>query len=338
MDTNWIEYKCKSGQTLFIYNKVTGEHKWPTGECSAEENCVMIGQPVVYKEVCSIGTQTDNNGCNNGCTSIYINIDHVINSTETSPLQEPVVLEVARDDIDIEPGLDNGLDDGGREDRSRDMEEIDAMLRILEDDNSFDEDSSAAPESSSHIESETELTIKNLHQDRVENDTQCLTEFAIENTLERNTKSVQMRFECSYCKKKFLQRGALHIHLRTHTGEKPFECSYCKKKFGQKGTLNIHLRTHTGEKPFECSYCKKKFGHKINLNIHLRTHTGEKPFECSYCKKKFGQKGNLNIHLRTHTGEKPFECSYCKKKFGQKGHLNIHLRKHTGEKPFECKK
>ena len=32
MDTNWIEYKCKSGQTLFIYNKVTGEHKWPTYE------------------------------------------------------------------------------------------------------------------------------------------------------------------------------------------------------------------------------------------------------------------------------------------------------------------
>jgi len=29
MDTEWTEYQCKSGQTRFIYNKVTGEHKWP---------------------------------------------------------------------------------------------------------------------------------------------------------------------------------------------------------------------------------------------------------------------------------------------------------------------
>ena len=30
MGTEWTDYRCKSGQTLFIYNKVTGEHKWPT--------------------------------------------------------------------------------------------------------------------------------------------------------------------------------------------------------------------------------------------------------------------------------------------------------------------
>jgi len=29
MEDNWIEYQCKSGQTMFVYNKVTGEHKWP---------------------------------------------------------------------------------------------------------------------------------------------------------------------------------------------------------------------------------------------------------------------------------------------------------------------
>ena len=31
VQTDWIEYSCKSGETLFIYNKRTGEHKWPTG-------------------------------------------------------------------------------------------------------------------------------------------------------------------------------------------------------------------------------------------------------------------------------------------------------------------
>jgi len=28
MDQKWIEYHCKSGQPLFLYNKITGEHKW----------------------------------------------------------------------------------------------------------------------------------------------------------------------------------------------------------------------------------------------------------------------------------------------------------------------
>jgi len=30
-EEDWINYKCKSGQTIFLYNKITGEHKWPPG-------------------------------------------------------------------------------------------------------------------------------------------------------------------------------------------------------------------------------------------------------------------------------------------------------------------
>ena len=47
MDTNWIEYKCKSGETLFIYNKVTGEHKWPT-DVSKEKQCTRV----VFRQPC----------------------------------------------------------------------------------------------------------------------------------------------------------------------------------------------------------------------------------------------------------------------------------------------
>ncbi|KXJ21634.1 hypothetical protein AC249_AIPGENE17999 [Exaiptasia diaphana] len=102
MDTDWVEYKCKSGETLFIYNKVTGEHKWPTDD-SADETCIMIGQPVVYKEWCTIGTQTDDNGCNNGCTSIYTKTADIVNSTEASIQQEN-----CSGDEGFEPFLDNG--------------------------------------------------------------------------------------------------------------------------------------------------------------------------------------------------------------------------------------
>lgn len=26
---NWLEYRCKAGEILFYYNKVTSEHKYP---------------------------------------------------------------------------------------------------------------------------------------------------------------------------------------------------------------------------------------------------------------------------------------------------------------------
>ncbi|KAK3753537.1 hypothetical protein QZH41_006516 [Actinostola sp. cb2023] len=73
MDTEWTEYQCKSGQTMFIYNKG-----------SSEDN-IMMGQPIIYKEFCSVTTQTDDYGCSNGCTSMYINTG--------SQWKEAVVLE-----------------------------------------------------------------------------------------------------------------------------------------------------------------------------------------------------------------------------------------------------
>ncbi|XP_020910328.1 uncharacterized protein LOC110248169 [Exaiptasia diaphana] len=102
MDTKWIEYKCKSGHTLYYYNKVTGERKWP---CSLiGDNQAMIGQPVINKDLC---TQTDI-----GCPS------SLEQSTETSPQQKPFVFH-AEDVKDEEDSMDgDGI--------------IDAMLKVLE--------------------------------------------------------------------------------------------------------------------------------------------------------------------------------------------------------------
>ncbi|KXJ07676.1 hypothetical protein AC249_AIPGENE28329 [Exaiptasia diaphana] len=74
--------------------------------CPIENRHTMTVDPVVYKEVCTIGTQTDDNGCNNGCTSMYINVVHVIHSTGES-------IQVVLDDSRvIEADLDNGRYDG----------------------------------------------------------------------------------------------------------------------------------------------------------------------------------------------------------------------------------
>ncbi|KXJ22642.1 hypothetical protein AC249_AIPGENE26618 [Exaiptasia diaphana] len=78
LDT-WIEYKSIYGNTLFIYNKATGEHKWPSedGGSNLQDN-IMHGLPIMAKEYCCIATQTDDYGCENGCSSKYINTSNVI--------------------------------------------------------------------------------------------------------------------------------------------------------------------------------------------------------------------------------------------------------------------
>lgn len=68
-------------------------------------------------------------GCNNGCTSKYINAFNLSSTIETSPLQERYVLDEARDDI--EPCLDNGLD-GGKE-KSEYMDKLERVLKMIEE-------------------------------------------------------------------------------------------------------------------------------------------------------------------------------------------------------------
>ncbi|KAA0705359.1 hypothetical protein E1301_Tti009776 [Triplophysa tibetana] len=109
--------------------------------------------------------------------------------------------------------------------------------------------------------------------------------------------SIDKRFVCSYCLKRFRCFSQLEVHQRSHTGEKPYRCTLCGKRYAQKGHLYTHQRTHTGEKPYRCLLCGKGFIQKCTLDMHLRSHTGEKPFTCTKCGKGFTKKCNLNKHL-----------------------------------------
>ncbi|XP_061803364.1 uncharacterized protein [Nerophis lumbriciformis] len=142
--------------------------------------------------------------------------------------------------------------------------------------------------------------------------------------------------QCGDCGLKISDLGALKIHLRTHTGERPYHCTVCGNKFIRLSHLRNHQRTHTGERPYKCDQCDKSFTQSGDLVKHKRIHSGEKPFECPECQRRYTSSGDLGKHRRTHTNLRPYMCQECGKSFRLSGHLKTHMLTHTGEKPYSC--
>ncbi|XP_062576504.1 zinc finger protein 892-like [Saccostrea cucullata] len=143
-------------------------------------------------------------------------------------------------------------------------------------------------------------------------------------------------YDCKTCGITLSSQGALDVHTRSHTGERPFQCSMCPDTFTTKGNLQRHEKYHQGIKPFTCEICDTKFTEKKSLKVHMRIHTGEKPFKCERCDKAFSQSGPLQAHLRIHEGVKPHQCDVCGKGFRTRMNLVLHKRRHHEVKIFKC--
>lgn len=116
-------------------------------------------------------------------------------------------------------------------------------------------------------------------------------------------------YVCEHCGVTKERQNTMHYHLKKHEGHLPFQCTHCKKEFLQASTLALHIAarhpnvastasTATDAPPpsFGCPCCNHTTLTKANAVLHyLRTHCKEevKAFQgkhthaltCGACKK-----------------------------------------------------
>lgn len=92
-----------------------------------------------------------------------------------------------------------------------------------------------------------------------------------------------LRFQCTFCPKKFTRAYNLRSHLRTHTNEKPFVCTVCEQAFARANDRKRHELLHAGERKFVCRGeldnskpwgCGRRFARPDALGTHFRTQLG----------------------------------------------------------------
>jgi len=347
-------YKLTKVEVLFCSNLQKNNFFFQVLERQPSHNC----PPVQNKTFSTIATQTDDNGCNNGCMSMYVNADqsHVSN-TSTAPLLQQT------------PGISN-------KENSSNVPPIQQRAVVSHKDNSLQHRVGQGPgivtainQTTSSLVSKTgndDVHIENIlsntdHQDLTQE--LCATSINSAGTSHGDLVSNINQLDCvdqNFVGLEDVDDDSIDNYEKDEEGN-VINCAtsnnvstgvmfidndhdYCRKRPEKKATntdANAPKRNRDGStkstsKIHKCHTCKEVLKTAAALKQHLRGHAGVKNFECSYCKKKFSQLATLRLHVKFHTGEKLYECSHCKKKFYNKYKLTVHLRMHTDERPFEC--
>lgn len=141
---------------------------------------------------------------------------------------------------------------------------------------------------------------------------------------------------CEFCGKSFARTFELNLHIASrHVNEMKFACSYCKRKFATfKAQREHETRIHRTEKSevFECSQCQKSFSMREKLRVHSFEHYIGKVFNCldQNCAKFFKSQSSLTLHKKSHSQEKNYRCNRCEKSFVQSSGLYKHLKRCNG--------
>jgi hypothetical protein len=122
-------------------------------------------------------------------------------------------------------------------------------------------------------------------------------------------------FVCPTCGVTKANQNTMHYHMKTHQDSMPFSCRYCKKGFLQKPALDLHIRSRhsdqTNDKKgnFKCACCDFHAMTKGNLRTHcLRSHFQEEAdqlilqedglaeLQCVECERFFQSKTAFYYH------------------------------------------
>jgi len=86
------------------------------------------------------------------------------------------------------------------------------------------------------------------------------------------------QLDCKICKMVLQSQDELMNHLKVHAGsrtikgsvDKKFVCNQCEKKFFTRKDLKRHSVVHTGNREFSCPHCTQRFGRKDHMTRHAK--------------------------------------------------------------------
>jgi len=136
-------------------------------------------------------------------------------------------------------------------------------------------------------------------------------------------KNADGHFVCGTCDAVKKNQNTMHYHMKSHEGKPPFECTICKKGFLQSQSLAVHMAArHPTEESqqLECPCCEFKTVTKANRIIHyVRKHCQEHlskalaledgVYGCTICEKKMKSNTAFHYHVASclQLGEKQKE-------------------------------
>ena len=70
----------------------------------------------------------------------------------------------------------------------------------------------------------------------------------------------------------FKQNLMTHVQIHVSMEERKHQCQVCKKKFLRKAHLNVHMRIHDGVRPYTCDICNFSFTQIGDMRRHRARH------------------------------------------------------------------